>query len=191
VSNIPETQQIQVSKEMLLGELMARFPKATEVFAKFGVKTAGCSTNPFDTLEQFAKAQGKDEAAISEMVASLNKAMRGISLDSQFPISLTETGATHVKQIMQSEGKAGWVLKVTAVPGGCSGFMYEMDFVQSPGSDHEIVEMHGLKICYDKAFEHVLKGTIIDFKEGLQGTGFVMNNPNAKSGCGCGQSFSA
>ena len=80
-------------------------------------------------------------------------------------------------------------LRVRVVPGGCSGFSYEMGFDDETEENDQIIEAQGVKIAIDEFSFPYIKGGTLDFKDGLNGTGFHINNPNAVGSCGCGTSF--
>ena len=108
-------------------------------------------------------------------------------------ISLTDTAVTKVAELMAQEDQTGLALRVAVRPGGCSGFSYEM-FFDTETADDDIQLSFGdggaVKVLVDPASSKLLSGATLDFKDGLQGAGFAINNPNAQRTCGCGQSFS-
>jgi iron-sulfur cluster assembly protein/iron-sulfur cluster insertion protein len=106
-------------------------------------------------------------------------------------IALTETATTKVKELMEAEGQPELFLRVAVRPGGCSGMSYEMFFDSEKAAD-DIVESYGegVTVVVDPASAQHLGGASLDYKDGLQGAGFTINNPNAQRTCGCGQSFS-
>jgi len=108
-------------------------------------------------------------------------------------IILTETAAREVKSIVQQqELDAEKVrLRVGVKGGGCSGFSYLLDLTETQKETDELFEQHGIKIICDPKSLLYLGGTTIDFKDEIMGRGFVFQNPNATSTCGCGSSFSA
>jgi iron-sulfur cluster assembly accessory protein len=106
-------------------------------------------------------------------------------------INLTSVAAGKVKEIMSMQNPAPTALRVAVVGGGCSGFQYHMAFeTQSNETDH-VLEFDGLKVLVDQMSSMYLDGVEIDYIETLEGAGFKFNNPNVKSTCGCGSSFSA
>jgi iron-sulfur cluster assembly protein len=105
-------------------------------------------------------------------------------------IQVTEKAAEQIKAIMKKEGLEDHGLRIAAVGGGCSGMSYKLEFDKVTGED-KVYEDHGVKILVDKKSYIVLNGTTLDYTDGLNGTGFVFQNPNAKSTCGCGTSFSS
>lgn len=105
-------------------------------------------------------------------------------------ITLTDTAASKVKELLDSEGKPELALRVAVRPGGCSGFSYEMFFDGDVASDDEQAEFAGVRVIVDPSSAQLLSGATLDYKDGLQQAGFSINNPNASRSCGCGQSFS-
>lgn len=107
-------------------------------------------------------------------------------------IILSETAAREIKSIIQQqELDAGAIrLRVGVKGGGCSGFSYLLDLTESQKDTDEIFEQHGIKVICDPKSMLYLAGTTIDFRDEIMGRGFVFNNPNSTSSCGCGSSFS-
>jgi len=105
-------------------------------------------------------------------------------------ITLTESAAAKVKDLMAAEGEEGLALRVAVRPGGCSGFSYEMFFDTEVSDDDNLVDQSGVKVVVDASSAELLQGATLDYKDGLQGAGFAIENPNAQRSCGCGKSFS-
>jgi len=105
-------------------------------------------------------------------------------------ITLTDTAASKVKELLESEGNPELALRVAVRPGGCSGFAYEMFFDSDIASDDELSDVGGVRVIVDPSSAQLLTGATLDYKDGLQQAGFSINNPNATRSCGCGQSFS-
>ena len=105
-------------------------------------------------------------------------------------ITVTDSAAAKVKALIESEGDDALALRVAVRPGGCSGFSYEMFFDSDLSSDDLAHEIQGVKVVVDPSSAELLNGAVLDFKDGLQGAGFSIENPNATRSCGCGQSFS-
>lgn len=106
------------------------------------------------------------------------------------PIVLTAKAVEMVKDAIAREGLAGHGIRVGVLGGGCSGFQYAMDFEKEPKPDDLTLEQDGVKLFVDPMSHMYLQGVTIDYVVGLQGAGFKFDNPNAKSTCGCGSSFS-
>jgi iron-sulfur cluster assembly accessory protein len=105
-------------------------------------------------------------------------------------VEVTERAVSKVKSLLESENKTGFGLRIAVQGGGCSGFQYGLTFEDTARPDDKIVEFDGLKVYIDSMSEPYLNGTTVDYVESLQGSGFKINNPNATSSCGCGDSFS-
>ncbi len=106
-------------------------------------------------------------------------------------VQLTETAVGKVKEILGTQEPKPVGLRISVVGGGCSGFSYSMAFENSPGLLDKTYSFDGLKVFVDQASLLYLDGAEVDFVESLEGSGFKFNNPNTKSTCGCGSSFSA
>jgi iron-sulfur cluster assembly protein/iron-sulfur cluster insertion protein len=106
-------------------------------------------------------------------------------------ITLTETATTKVKELIDAESsEEPLFLRVAVRPGGCSGLSYDMFFDSERAAD-DLVHSYGeVEVVVDPASSQYLNGATLDFKDGLQGAGFTINNPNTTRTCGCGQSFS-
>ena len=102
-------------------------------------------------------------------------------------ISITENAAAHVRGFTQKEETG---LRVAVKGGGCSGLTYELQVVDGPGENDKVIKEHGVSLYIEKKSYVFLAGTVLDYSGGLNGKGFVFNNPNAKTTCGCGTSFS-
>ena len=105
-------------------------------------------------------------------------------------IVLTDTATDKVRSLMEQEGVDDLALRVAVRPGGCSGFSYEMFFDTDVADDDTTVDFSGVKVVVDQSSAMLLQGATLDYKDGLQGAGFAIDNPNAQRTCGCGQSFS-
>ncbi|MEO6570327.1 MAG: iron-sulfur cluster insertion protein ErpA [Ilumatobacteraceae bacterium] len=106
-------------------------------------------------------------------------------------ITLTDTAASKVKQLLADEGAADLALRVAVRPGGCSGFSYEMFFDGDVATDDETASYGpDVRVVVDAASAQLLQGATLDYKDGLDQSGFAITNPNATRTCGCGQSFS-
>jgi iron-sulfur cluster assembly protein len=113
--------------------------------------------------------------------------------EAQTGIILSESAAKEIRKIVQDqELDADKIrLRVGVKGGGCSGFSYLLDLTETQKETDEVFEQHGIKIIVDPKSLLYLGGTTVDFKDEIMGRGFVFQNPNATSTCGCGSSFSA
>ena len=108
-------------------------------------------------------------------------------------IALTAGAADKVREFMLAENLTGETagLRVSVMPGGCSGFKYSLNIEEAPLDDDIIAESHDVRLFVDAFSAQYLGGTRIDYVSSLSGNGFTFNNPSATGGCGCGSSFSA
>jgi len=106
-------------------------------------------------------------------------------------ITLTDEATVKVGALIASESEEGLALRVAVRPGGCSGFSYEMYFdTEKTDDDLEGAFGEGVRVVVDPSSAQLLEGATLDYKDGLNETGFSIDNPNAQRTCGCGQSFS-
>lgn len=105
-------------------------------------------------------------------------------------LEITPKALDQIKVIRDSEDRSDTVaLRLGVVGGGCSGLSYKIDFDEPKEKDH-VLDFSGERVVIDLKSAIYLKGIILDFKDGLNGKGFVFVNPNASNTCGCGESFS-
>lgn len=106
-------------------------------------------------------------------------------------VTMTEQAQKAVQEFITKESKPGFGLRVAVVGGGCSGFQYDLSLSETPAEDDQVFTFGDVKLFVDKMSFLYLKGTTIDYVNDLRGAGFVFQNPNATSSCGCGHSFQA
>lgn len=107
-------------------------------------------------------------------------------------ITLTDTAASKVKELLEAEGAQDLALRVAVRPGGCSGFSYEMFFDGDIAPDDEQARFgadDSVRVVVDAQSSQLLTGATLDYKDGLEQSGFAITNPNASRTCGCGNSF--
>lgn len=107
------------------------------------------------------------------------------------PLVFTDSAANKVKELIEEEGNPELKLRVFVTGGGCSGFQYGFTFDEEVNEDDSTMEKNGVMLLIDPMSYQYLVGAEIDYTEGLEGSQFVIRNPNATSTCGCGSSFSA
>ena len=106
------------------------------------------------------------------------------------PVRLTEAAVAQVKKVIQEQGFQDYYFSIRVVPAGCSGLGYDLNMVRELKPNDLTWDQDGVKIATDALSNKYLAGTEIDFVSSVTGAGFKFNNPNAKSSCGCGTSFS-
>lgn len=105
-------------------------------------------------------------------------------------ITLTDNATDKVRALISAEGDESLGLRVAVKPGGCSGYAYDMYFDSDVAADDLTVDQDGVKVIVDPTSAQMLTGATLDYKDGLDQSGFAITNPNAQRSCGCGQSFS-
>ncbi len=105
-------------------------------------------------------------------------------------ITLTPNAVNQVRSLLEKQGNPGYGLRVGISGGGCAGLSYKFDFEEKPQESDKIVEQDGVKVFVDVKSYLYLNGMEIDYHSDLMSSGFTFSNPNAKSSCGCGTSFS-
>jgi len=106
------------------------------------------------------------------------------------PLVLTDPAAVKVREIMATQDPLPAGLRIGVVGGGCSGFQYSMSFENQAGMMDKVFNFDGLKVFVDATSLMYLNGCVVDYVETLEAAGFKFENPNTKSTCGCGSSFS-
>ena len=107
----------------------------------------------------------------------------------QAPLEFTDAAAAKVRELILDEGNPNLALRVYIQGGGCSGFQYGFSFDESRAEDDLALEKGGVTLLVDPLSLQYLAGAEIDYSESLSGAQFVIRNPNAKTTCGCGSSF--
>lgn len=105
-------------------------------------------------------------------------------------ITLTDAATSKVDELIKDEDEVDLALRVAVRPGGCSGFSYEMFFDTDTTDDDQTITYGDVKVVVDPSSSMLLEGATLDYKDGLDQSGFSIDNPNAQKTCGCGQSFS-
>lgn len=107
-------------------------------------------------------------------------------------ITLTDLAAKEVRRLIEAQNlPESTGLRVGVKGGGCSGLTYSLNFDTNEGENDRVFDSNGVKIVIDSKSFLYLSGTTLDYTDGLNGSGFIFNNPNATQSCGCGSSFSA
>ena len=104
-------------------------------------------------------------------------------------MKLSDSAVTKIKDLLIEENKPNLKLRAYVQGGGCSGMQYGFTFEEKANEDDTRIEKEGIVLLVDSMSISYLNDAEIDYKDGLQGSGFQISNPNAKSSCGCGSSF--
>ncbi len=108
----------------------------------------------------------------------------------QKTVNLTDTAVVKVRELIAGEEEEGLALRMAVRPGGCSGFSYEMYFDAQVDEDDVVEQFDDVRVIVDPQSAEMVRGATLDYKEGLMGAGFAIDNPNVTRSCGCGNSFS-
>ena len=105
-------------------------------------------------------------------------------------INISDSARDRLFQLLEKDKEDNSYVRVGVESGGCSGLSYKLDFDNTKQDDEELIEDNKIKLLVNKKSFLYLVGTTLEFSDGLNGKGFVFNNPNASRTCGCGESFS-
>jgi len=105
-------------------------------------------------------------------------------------LTVTDEAAQKIRTLLEKEATPERGLRVAVKGGGCSGFQYALEFEDAPGDMDQVIESKGVRIFVDPKSSLYLNGVILRYDDGLMGAGFQVENPNARTTCGCGESFS-
>jgi len=189
-----ETKQL-VTKDMVIGDVLKKYPDVAVIMLEHGLHCVGCHANVFDTIEAGCQIHGIDDETIDSMVKEINKfiseeaAPKKEAPKGPAKVFVSEFAAKKIVELQNKEKMDGFGLRVSVSPGGCSGFVYQMNFEKSSAEGDFVLEDKGVKIFIDKDSLEMLRGAEIDYVDSLNESGFKINNPNAKQNCGCGKSF--
>lgn len=176
-----------VSREMTIEEILGMFPfkaqRLSQEITQAGLSCVGCHAAVWETLEGGMYSHGKTDAQIDELVTRLNALLK--EEDDPSSIILTPEAASKFLEILAEEGKEGWGLRFSEELSGCSGYSYVLDFSQKAMPNDKVFVSHGIEIHVSQ--EHLV-GTVIGWKSGLNGSGFVITNNKVRSSCSCGSS---
>ncbi len=192
-------QTTTIHKEMtiaaILGSSLDHTVALIDAIQAAGLPCAGCDSAAHETLEQGMRGHGASNAQIEALVDRLNAILaRPVESNDDggvpgFELSLTHAAVERVQALMQRKGEGPWALRVAVIDGGCAGMSYDLSFRTAPAPTDDVFDLGVLQLFVDRASQEYLHGTRIDYVDTLQESGFVYDNPNAGSTCGCGSSF--
>lgn len=182
-----------VNKDMKIAEAVMRYPVCADIMMSYGLACVGCHVSAVESIEQGAMGHGgMDEEDVELLIQEMNEAIaerEGATISDS--LIITKKAAEKIKEFSEDEEKQeGIFLRVSVIPGGCSGFRYGLDFDWTEKEDDLTMDAEGFPVRIGSESIDFLKGAILDFIDGLNGSGFKFENPNASAGCGCGKSFS-
>ena len=179
-----------ITKEMTIGEVVSKYPSIIEPLQAAGVHCVGCGVSYIETLEEGFKGHGMSDQEVNTLIEQLNESIKEESSNpsTNNTLNLTPKAADKIKELLNKTSKNNHGLRIKVEPGGCAGYSYKFTFDKEV-SDDNIIDEHGVKVIIDNTSLNFIKGSRIEYVDSLQGSGFKIVNPNAKSSCGCGQSF--
>jgi len=183
-------KKASIHRQMTIEEILSLFPhksqRLSQEITNAGLHCVGCHAATWETLEVGMFGHGMSSEQVDKLVARLN-ALLDEKTDPA-TITITSRAAKKYLEILEAEGKQGYGLRFGDKPAGCNGFEYDLDYSEKSSEEDHIIESFGLQIHINKGVLGRLMGAEIDYVDGLQGSGFKISNPNARSSCGCGTS---
>jgi len=180
----------KITKEMTIDEIFTKFPQRSQRLAQemmaAGLNCVGCGASVWETLEGGVLGHGFSTGDLERLLKKLNAILSEEM--SENTISLTKKAAEKYREILLEEGKEGWGLRFADRAGGCSGFEYVLDYSEKALPEDQVFYSEGIEIHINQEVAPRLMGSLIDYVDGLQGSGFKVSNPQVKSSCGCGKS---
>lgn len=181
----------KIHRQMTIETILSMFPfkaqKLSQEITNAGLHCVGCHAATWETLEAGMYGHGMNDEAIDRLVDRLNALLEEEEADSS-TITITPRAAKKYLEILAEEGKQGWGMRFAERMAGCNGFEYALDYSEKALPSDAVFESLGIQIHVDKAMVKRLLGSVIDFVDGLRGSGFKISNPNVRSSCGCGTS---
>jgi iron-sulfur cluster assembly protein len=188
----PQQTAKKIHKDMTIDEILGMFPhkaqRLSQEITNAGLHCVGCHAATWETLEVGMRGHGLSTEAMNRLISRLNALLEEKDDVDFSTISITERAVKKYQEILEEEGKKGWGMRFSEVMAGCNGFEYVLDYSEKAEADDKIYEYHGLQIHVNKNMVPRLVGSVIDFVDGLRGSGFKITNPNVRSSCGCGTS---
>ncbi|MBI2655406.1 iron-sulfur cluster assembly accessory protein [Candidatus Woesearchaeota archaeon] len=182
-----ETINQVITKNMTIGEVVAKYPAVIEPLQEAGVHCVGCHVSYSESLEDGFKGHGMTDEQVNEVISKLNKAVEEYKGEEVKDFIVTKKAADKLIEVLKENNKEGSGLRVEIVPGGCSGSEYGLELDNKTTDLDLVIEDKGVKIIISKENLQFLKGAKLDYVDSLQGAGFKISNPNVHSSCGCGQ----
>lgn len=180
--------EAKVNRSMTMGDIVSKYPETVDAMMAAGLHCIGCSVSYTESLEDGCRSHGMSEEDIDALLDQMNQAVVPTDATGKV-VQLTPKASAKIQELMKAEGKEGFYLRVGFIKGGCSGYSYVLDFEKDKLADDNQFEEEGIQIIMRPEAKEALTGLKVDYRDGLQGAGFKIVNPNAKRSCGCGSSF--
>ncbi len=193
-----QTQQI-ITRSSRIGDIPMINPSKSQlinqILNEFGIHCTSCGAASFETLEMGVLGHGFSEKDLDKLITDLNKAITEdgeikIIKENDFKLILSPLAVKKVKEVIFSQvKKPSTILRVSVLAGGCSGFLYDMQFINKPSKEDLNFKQDDVNIAVDRKSMEMLDGIEIDYIDTLNESGFKFKNPNSAGDCGCGKSF--
>ncbi len=185
-----QTKQL-VTKDMTIGDVVNKYPQATDIMLKYGLHCIGCSVNPYETIENGCLGHGMDETTVENLLKDINGALNGAEEKIKKVVSLTQAAADKLREFMKEDHKEGFGVKLEIVHEE-GDTHYTLDFADQATEHETVFEDLGIKIFVASDLLDEIKGTEVDFIDNERGSGFKVNGPKLSSGgcgtgCGCSE----
>ena len=181
-----------ITRQTTVGDVFEMFPdkamRLGEKMTSYGLHCVGCHVNTMETIEQGARGHGFEEETIDNLLKDLNEIVNA-KAERPKDFAVTDAAVAKVKELMAKEKKEGAGLRIKVLPGGCAGFTYDFQFAQKGEKEDFVLKAGNVNFFIEKESREKLKGATMDYIDSLMGSGFAIENPNAKKSCGCGSSF--
>ena len=164
----------KINEEMLIGEVIAKHPEVADVMLSYGLHCVGCHVGVHESIKEGSLAHNMSEKKIEELIKEMNETIEDIK---NKKISMSDLAVKKFKELLKEDKKEGYGLKLTIIKEN-SLENYDLDFAEKPLANDEVIEEKGLKIFIDKELLKKVKGTRINYVEGMMGLGFRIFTPN-------------
>lgn len=201
MAQIQKTVEERLQRDLTIGDVLQQYPEAAPLLTEKGIHCVGCHVSPFETLEEGFRSHGMSEEEIDTTLAELNEKLHAVLQEnpqkktcstSTGTLNVTDLAVSKVLELMKKEQKdpKATALRIAVLAGGCSGYRYDFAFMPNQKeADDIVIEKNGITVLIDTKSIEFMDGATVDYTETLHGAGFVVTNPKASGGCGCGKSF--
>ena len=180
----------KITREMTIDEIFKQFPhkspKLAQEMTNTGLHCVGCSASTWETLEAGMFSHGKNEAEIEDLLNRLNKVLE--EKEDPTTITITERAAKKYNEILEEEGKLAGASVLASARQAAAVSNISLTIQRKRNRAISILNHSGIQIHLHHKSVDRLMGCVIDYVDGLQGSGFKITNPNVKASCGCGNS---
>ena len=178
-----------ISRESTIGEIVQKYPEVVDTLSGFGVHCVGCSVSAWETLQEGFSSHGMTEEDVENAVQVLNQVVASHTSEKKKGslLNFSALAVQKIKEICQQKQRKA--LRIEIKSGGCAGNSYAFSLADTPKSGEQVLSEYGIQVFVDAPSAEMIKGSTIDYVDGLQGAGFKVQNPNAQRHCGCGSSF--